>query len=68
MSMTLADYMTTQDVADLLEVTDGRVRQLVMEGTLKPLKEKLGPALIFERDYIEKFAAERRKNAARKKD
>ena len=60
--MALADYMTTQDVADLLEVTDGRVRQLVMEGRLRPLQQKFGPALIFEREYIEKFAAERHRH------
>lgn len=65
--MALADYMSTQDVADFLGVTDGRVRQLVMDGTLKPLKQKFGPALIFERAHVERVAEIRRKNAAAKK-
>lgn len=59
MSMALGDLLTTQEVAELLGVSGGRVRQFVMEGRLKPLDEKIGTALLFPRRTVELFAKRR---------
>lgn len=58
--MAIGEWMTTKEVAEFLGVTDGRVRQFVIEGRLHP--EKLfGHLLAFHRSKIEEFANRERK-------
>lgn len=42
--MQLEDYLTIPEAAEILNVSEGRVRQLVMTGQLE--SQKIGPTLI----------------------
>lgn len=52
--MAIGSYLTTEDVAERLDVTPGRVRQFVVRGRLKPVK-KIGQVLFFDEEAVEKF-------------
>ncbi len=52
--MAIGNYLTTEDVANELGVTTGRVRQFVMRNRLKPV-EKIGQVLFFTREEVDKF-------------
>lgn len=56
--MGIANFLTSQEVATVLGVTDGRVRQFVTEGRLKP--KKVGSQLFFSRPAVERFAQQKR--------
>lgn len=48
------DMLTTQEVADILDVTCGRVRQFVVEGRLEPVK-RIGTNLLFDPKEVNEF-------------
>lgn len=52
--MALGNYLTTDDVAEILDVTPGRVRQFVVEGRLEP-ETKIGQVLFFDEEKVAKF-------------
>lgn len=58
--MAMGDYVTTQEAAELLGVTMGRVRQFVVAKRLNP-EAKFGKVLAFRRDVVEEFAKHERK-------
>lgn len=53
--MAIGDYWTTEDVAEFLGVTPGRVRQFVYDDRLR-IEKKIGQVLFFDREKVEKFA------------
>ncbi len=53
------DMLATSEVAELLGVTTGRVRQFVMEGRIEPVG-RLGVNLLFQRKEILAFARKKR--------
>lgn len=53
--MAIGTLLTTEEVAKRLGVSVGRVRQFVSEGRLQ-YAQKIGPALLFDRDLVEAFA------------
>ena len=55
------ELLTTQEVSKVLKVTQGRVRQFVVEKRLEPAK-KLGTNLLFDPEKVRAFKAKRRKN------
>lgn len=63
--MAIGNYLTTEDVADKLGVTPGRVRQFVVDGRLVPEK-KIGQVLFFDADKVAEFA-EKPRNVGRPK-
>jgi excisionase family DNA binding protein len=54
------DYLTTQEAADIIGVTDGRVRQMRRNGTIQAIKVGIRTFLI-PRSEAEKFAQKRTK-------
>lgn len=58
----MTGYVTTQEAAKLLNVTDSRVRQMILAGDIKA--EKAGSAVSLIR--ISEIARVRRKRAARR--
>lgn len=52
--MAIGNLLTTEEVADVLGVTPGRVRQFVCEQRLSPT-DKVGHIWLFARDTVEKF-------------
>jgi hypothetical protein len=67
MEMAIGNYLTTEEVAEKLGVTPGRVRQFVYDDRLKP-KEKIGQVLFFDKDEVQKFAKLPRKTGRPKSD
>lgn len=65
--MAIGNFLTTEEVADELGVTPGRVRQFVVEDRLKP-KQKIGQVLFFDRDEVQNFAELPRKTGRPKSD
>lgn len=63
--MAIGNYLTTEDVAEVLGVTPGRVRQFVVDGRLKPEK-KIGQVLFFDAEKVAEFA-EKPRNVGRPK-
>ena len=58
MAVAIENHLTVSEVADLLGVTPGRVRQFHTERRL--LAVKVGPLLLFERSKVEAFASKDR--------
>ena len=54
----MADFMTAADVAALLGVSPGRVRQFTMEGKLTP-EPPIAGRRFYRRNEVERFARER---------
>lgn len=52
--MAIGNLLTTEEVAEELGVTPGRVRQFVCEERLE-IKQRVGHILLFTRETIEKF-------------
>ncbi len=65
--MAIGNYLTTDEVAEILGITPGRVRQIVVDGRLVP-DEKIGNANLFTRENIDNFAKLERKNGRPKND
>lgn len=65
--MAIGNYLTTEEVAEKLGVTPGRVRQFVYDERLKP-KEKIGQVLFFDAKEVDKFASLPRKTGRPKSD
>lgn len=65
--MAIGNYLTTEEVADELGVTPGRVRQFVTEERLKP-REKIGQVLFFDKIDVQKFATLPRKTGRPKSE
>lgn len=57
MALTIPGYMTTEEVAKRLEITSGRVRQLVAAGTLP--HEKVGNSNLVPVEAVEEYARNR---------
>jgi excisionase family DNA binding protein len=55
------ELLTTKEVAGILKVSQGRVRQFVVEGRLKPEK-KIGTNLLFNPKTVREFKAVPRDN------
>jgi excisionase family DNA binding protein len=68
MSMAIGpELLTTQEVADVLDVTCGRVRQFVVEGRLEPSK-RIGTNLLFDPKQVREFKKTPRPMGRPKKD
>jgi len=65
MAMAIGNFLTTEDVAEKLGVTPGRVRQFVVAGRLEPDK-KIGQVLFFDAEKVAEFA-EKPRNVGRPK-
>lgn len=52
--MAIGNFLTTEDVANLLNVTPGRVRQFVVEGRLE-YEKKIGQVLFFDEEKVQEF-------------
>lgn len=52
--MAIGNFLTTDEVADELGVSPGRVHQFVTDGRLK-ISQRLGNILLFDRKDVEKF-------------
>lgn len=63
--MAIGNYLTTDDAAELLGVSPGRVRQFVTDGRLE-VAEKVGHINLFDREKVEKLR-EIPRNPGRKK-
>lgn len=66
MEMAIGNLLTTEEVAEELGVTPGRVRQFVTDERLK-IAQRVGHILLFERELIEKFRDIPRPAGRRKK-
>lgn len=55
------ELLTTKETAEILEVSQGRVRQFVVEGRLKPEK-RIGTNLLFDPAAVREFKATPREN------
>lgn len=61
-----SDMLATSEVAEILGVSQSRVRQFVMEGRLKPAG-RLGINLLFQRTQVVEFARKKREPGRRPK-
>jgi excisionase family DNA binding protein len=59
LTLKIPGYMTTEEAADYLDITSGRVRQLVSMGVLP--KEKIGNSNLIPIESIKQYAANRPK-------
>jgi hypothetical protein len=57
---------TTQQAADMLDITDGRLRQLIKAGKVKP-DQKIGGIWLFTIDEIERLLGRKRTPGRAKK-
>lgn len=62
--MALEDLVNTKEAAAYLGVTDGRIRQLARSGELRGMRVSLR-AWVFEKNELERFAAEARRGPGR---
>jgi len=60
MSIAIDEYLTTEEVASVLRVTTGRVRQFVMKNRLIPSR-RIGRQLLFDRKIVAEFCLNPRK-------
>lgn len=65
--MAIGDYLTTEDVAELLHVTPARVRHFVADERLIPEK-KIGQVWFFDPEKVRKFAEIPRKTGRPKSE
>lgn len=63
--MAIGNYLTTEEVAERLGVTTGRVRQFHTEGRLPSVK--VGPVLLFEKSAVAAFQRQDRPNGRPRK-
>ncbi len=59
----MTDLLTTKEVAEILNLTAGRVRQLAQRGLLHG--RHVGRDWVFERDHVRQFAAMPRRKSGR---
>lgn len=64
--MAIGSLLTAKEVAKRLRVSVGRVHQFVMEGRLQ-FERKLGPNSLFDKDVVERFAQQPRRNGRPRK-
>lgn len=67
MAMAIGNFLTTEDVARVLRVSVGRVRQFVMERRLIPL-QKVGSVLFFDPAQVDAFSKIPRRPGPKKSD
>jgi hypothetical protein len=67
MAMAIGNFLTTLEVAQVLDVTPGRVRQFVTEQRLEPT-QRVGHILLFDRKSVEAFKQIPRPAGRQKKD
>lgn len=65
--MAIGNFLTTEEAADFLKISPGRVRQFMSDGRLKP-DTVIGNAALFDREKLEKFAEIPRKTGRPKSD